>query len=270
MTNADAMSTQISRGMRTAALGWVIGVADTIHQYAVRHRRPRPSPPAVEPHRRGCRLAAAIRSAGRRSSGGSAPRAGGAGRPFSLVRSPRPRPQRPKVGKIAGSGFGCSRQFCRRPNDQTTKPARTSTPSGMPQVCSRSSQTAPRLGTGSPRQLVPGERRADVVAETPRRDRSPAPRQRDRCRQPDPSVRDDGHVAAPRRPAAEALPREERTLRPARVGCRHAAGGEPHQCTGRGVEDQGVGARVRPDSGLSRLRSRRSLDPSGDTRRTPG
>ena len=41
MTNAAATSTHSSRGMRTAAEGSVTGVADTIHQYAVRHRRSR-------------------------------------------------------------------------------------------------------------------------------------------------------------------------------------------------------------------------------------
>src|SRR6478609_8084410 len=45
MTNADATRTHSSRGMRTAAVGWVRGVTDTIHQYAVSHRRSRiPAP----------------------------------------------------------------------------------------------------------------------------------------------------------------------------------------------------------------------------------
>ena len=49
MTNADATSTHSSRGMRTAAEGWVTGVADTIHQYAVRPRQLRTPRPAVRP-----------------------------------------------------------------------------------------------------------------------------------------------------------------------------------------------------------------------------
>jgi hypothetical protein len=74
MTNADAMSTQISRGIRTSSATGVTGMAYTIDQYAFR------------PLRVGW-------------SGG-----GPGSHPSTQLRHEAWRPQRPKVGRIAGSG----------------------------------------------------------------------------------------------------------------------------------------------------------------------
>ena len=240
MTNADATSTHSSRGMRTAAGGWVTGVADTIHQYAVPHRRPEPhrplsNPAAARPGEPDCPGGrTAWRLSGRRS-----------GRSRGAV-----------SGARASSAAGrTTRRRSRR------GPAR---PSGMPQVCSRSSHTAPRLGTGSPCSSFPAKAAQTSVPNAEEMLTSSSPAGPFASRTP-PSVMTG---TSPRHAGRQPKPSHERNepCRPARVGlpARRPRGTRPaHRSRCRRPGPRYPGSLRR--SLRSTLRRSRSLDPSGDT-----